>query len=264
MKTQLSNLLSVLQFKPTINPLVLLKIEAYKLFRSSNFVLFFLFLTFFMPSFSSIARIARMSGLSEPDFFSGYYASICAGALLLMALFGVNSAGKEFNEGSYRRALALGYSKTDFFLGKLQAISIFGLLIISFTFVMFVLIGLFEPSNPYYFQLSRIPFLSLGFKLFALFYAGILGFTFINSFRNTSFGLVFFPVLMFTEITLHIMARLENNLGSFVNYMPGTIGWHLFNANTFNPKAFGLVALYSIVLVVVGYWVLMIKEEKSG
>jgi len=217
-----------------------------------------------LPSFGSADSIARMSGLSEPDFFSAFYASVCAGALLLMALFGVNSAGKEFSEGSYRRALALGLTKTDFFNGKLQAISILGFIIISFSFLMFLLFTLFYTNNPFPFEISNIPFLSLFYKFFALIYAGILGFTFIISFRNTSFGLVFFPVLMFTEFILHISARMENNPSIFLNYMPGTVGWHLFNSNTFNLNAFGLVALYSIVLIVVGYLVLMIKEEKSG
>jgi ABC-type transport system involved in multi-copper enzyme maturation permease subunit len=246
--------------KLTMRPSVLARLEIIKLFRMSNFVLFFLFLTFFLPQSGTINSVARMSGLLESDFFSAYFASVCAGALLLMTLFGVNSAGKEFSEGSFRRALAMGYTKTDFYLGKLQAISFFGILILFFTLLMYIVFGLTEFNLAFSFDLSTIPFFSLAYKFFALFYAGVLGLTFIIMFRNTAFGLVFFPVLMFTEITLHIFARLENQINSFVNYMPGTVGWHLFNTNDFDAKAFSMVAFYTIFLIGLSYWRLNTQE----
>lgn len=245
-----------------MRPSVLARLEIIKLFRMSNFVLFFLFLTFFLPQSSTMESVARISGLFEPDLFSAYYAKVCAGALLLMALFGVNSGGKEFSEGTYRRALAMGYTKTDFYLGKLQAISIFAILILFFTFMMFMLVGLTEPNLTFSFDLAIIPFFSLAYKFFALFFAGVLGLTFIIMFRNTAFGLVFFPVLMFVEIFLNMIARIENQINSFVNYMPGTVGWHLFNTNDFDVKAISIVAFYTIFLVGLSYWRLN-KQEMS-
>lgn len=246
--------------KLTMTPSVLVRLEIIKLFRMSNFVLFFLFLTFFLPQAGTMESVARISGLFEPNLFSAYFAKVCAGALLLMALFGVNSAGKEFSEGSYRRALAMGYTITDFYLGKLQAISIFAILILLFTFIMFMLVGFAEPKLAFSFDLATIPFFSLAYKFFALFFAGVLGLTFIIVFRNTSLGLVFFPMLLIAEIFLNMIAKIEKQTDSIVNFMPGTVGWHLFNTNDFDAKAFSMVAFYTIFLIGLSYWRLNTQE----
>lgn len=248
--------------KLTIKPSVLAKIELIKLFRMSNIVLFFLFLMLFLPQESTTIRVSKMAGLFEPNLFSAYYAKVCAGALLLMALFGVNSAGREFSEGSYLRTLAMGYTKTDFYLGKLQAISIFSILILLFTFIMYILAGYTEPQLPFLFDLSSIPLLSLANKFFSLFYSGVIGFTFIILFRNTSLGLVFFPVLLIVEIVMHVLARIENQTNSFISFMPGTVGWRLFNSNDFDTKALSIVVLYTIILIGLSYWRLMKKDMR--
>ncbi len=241
---------------------VLFRIEWIKLFRKSN-VLFF-FLSAYLI-FTPVARgfDAINQGVEARDLFLSIVNSFSVMGMVLMAVFVVNSVGNEINEGSFRKALATGLTKGDFFTGKIVLILLISLFIVFSTLLIYLLFGLLVFSMPLKDVLNVIGGLSVLNQLGGLMLAGLFGLFFIFTFRNRTIGLVFYPFWLITEFFVYLFG-FKDYYGGFYEFFPGIAGWQLYNSTSFDIQNVIIVIIYSAIFLTSAWYGLVLREEKPG
>ncbi len=246
-----------------MNISTLIKIEYTKLFRRSNILFLFLFLYLMLTPVGRVSdQFFDATSVNSLDFLKVTLQSISIFGMLLMAIFLVNNTGNDFNEGSYRKNLAVGLTKRDYFIGKLLLIFFFSVFVIVFTIFSYLSFGTFAYKLSLYSLFEEILSINLLNQFLALFNAGLFGLFFITVFRNRIIGLVFFPFWLFTEFVLLIVNELKT-LKLPVGFFPGRACFNLYNSHVFDLEALVIVIVISIIFITSAWLGLFLREEKS-
>jgi len=241
----------------------LLKIEYIKFFRRSNVLFFFLFLYLIITPIGRGLDMMQEGGVvNATDFYIGIAGSFSIFGMLLMAIFIVNSTGNEFNEGSYRKILATGLSKKDFFTGKFLLIIIAAFFVIFFSLLIYFAFGTLAIKASLYELINGINPVSILNQFTALFLAGIFGLSFIAGFRNRTIGLVFFPFWVFAELIVFLLDVTETARIPSA-YFPGVAGWSLYNSSKFDSELFIIAAIFILIFLICAWSGLILREERS-
>ena len=241
----------------------LLKIEYIKLFRRSNVLFFFLFLYLIITPIGRGLDLMQEEGLvNATEFYIGIVDSFSIFGMLLLAIFIVNSTGNEFNEGSYRKVLATGLSKKDFFTGKLFLMIIASLFVIFFSLLIYFAFGALTIKVSFYGLINGINPVSILNQFTALFLAGVFGLFFIAVFRSRTIGLVFFPFWFLTEWVVYLFgvtdtARIPSG------FFPGVAGWSLYNSSNFDSGLFIIAVIIISIFLICAWSGLILREERS-
>lgn len=245
-------------------PLVaIIKVEYLKLFRRSNLLFIFLSLYLFItPVGRGFDALREKATASAGELLGVLSESMAIFSMLMMALFMVNNLGVDFHEGSYRRSIALGMTRKEYFSGKIFLVLLLGFGILLLKTFLFVVFGLALFNLPFNELLPALADLNMIYFFVGLAYAGFFGMAFMSVFRNRSIGLVFFPIWMLTEI--FIMAfSLSGRAVINHNLFPGIAGWQLQTATNTEPVVYIVVIGYFAVFVLSTYFGLSLREVRK-
>ncbi|MBW6497622.1 MAG: ABC transporter permease [Bacteroidales bacterium] len=241
----------------------LFKIELLKLFRKSNVIFFFLSIYLFVTPISrGLDEISKEKVVLAGDFYLSIVNSFSIFGMLLLALFIVNSVGNEINEGSFRKALAVGVTKYEYLKGKLILIVVISLFVVFCALLVFFLFGFFSFKIPFDGLLKGVIGLSILKQFLSLFYAGLFGLFLILTFRNRTIGLVFFPFWLITEFFVYLFGY-SGEIKTFYEFFPGIAGWLFYTSPIFSIEQFLIVIIYSTIFVTSSWYGLVLREEKS-
>lgn len=246
-----------------MNISTIIKIEYTKLFRRSNVLFLFLFLYLMLTPIQMIPhQFIGDSSVNYFDLLKPTLRYISIFGMLLMAIFLVNNTGNDFNEGSYRKNLAVGLTKKDYFTGKLLLIFFFSIFVIVFTIFSYLLLGKLAYKLSLYSLFKEMMSVNLLNQFLALFNAGLFGLFFITVFRNRIIGLVFFPFWLITEFSAFLLEKSET-LRLYTHFWPGQAGFNLYNSLVFDLEALLIIIVISIIFVTSAWLGLLWREEKS-
>lgn len=237
-----------------------IQLELLRLFRRSNVLFLFLFVYLLItPVGRAIDYNSSHLALSAEVFFNIISNSFSIFGLLMIALFMVNSVGNEFNEGSYRRMLAHGHTKQKYYIGKLMLILIIGFMVVIVVVLSYLTLGNWIADIQFSTLLSSIPLLKTINQFVALIYAGLFGFFFILVFRTRTIGLVFFPFWGITELMIYAMEK-AGKIKHVSMFLPGLVGWNIFNSHTMNMQIVLVITMYSLVFLSASWCGLSLRE----
>jgi hypothetical protein len=245
-------------------PLIaMIKVEYLKLFRRSNLLFIFLSLYLFItPVGRGFDTLRENATVSAGGFLGVLSESMAIFSMLMMAVFMVNNLGVDFNEGSYRRSIALGMKKIEFFSGKVFLILLLSFGIILLKYCIYFVFGLALFKLPLTDLLLAFTDPNMIFFFVGLVFAGFFGMAFMTVFRNRSIGLVFFPIWMLTEIFV-LAFSLSGRLGINHNLFPGIAGWQIQTTTNTEPIIYFVVIGYFSVFILSSYFGLTLREVRK-
>lgn len=176
-----------------------------------------------------------------------------------MAIFFVNSIGNDFNEGSYRKLIAMGLSKKSYLTGKALLVILVSIFIFFFNLTVYYTFGILNFDYAFIDLTRSIPYAGILNQIIALICAGLFGIFFISVFRNRTIGLVFFPFWLGIEFYLKLMEQIKNL--QFVKFIPGNALFNLYTKSTFESGTFIIVAFTGILFFIVSWIGLKYREE---
>ena len=239
------------------------KTEIIKLFRRSNLLFIFLAIYLLITPVGRAYDAMREKVLTDPvELLLVLSESMAIFGMLLMAAFMVNNTGAEFQEGSYRRSIASGMKKTEFFSGKILLILFIGLCLIAGKICLYVIFGITMfrfPSGDLFWSLIHpqlIRFYS------AMVFAGLFGFSFISVFKNRSVGLVFFPLWMLTEVFIFGFSLSEKTALNH-NLFPGIAAWQIQSSSPPEQSVFIVFLGYLMLFIASSYFSIMLREVRK-
>lgn len=237
-----------------------LKIEFIKLFRRSN-VLFLFLIVYLSLTPLSLSHKMGSQGNEIRIFFTNFSIYVSIISLLIMSIFFVNSVGNDFNEGSYRKLIAMGLTKKAYLMGKIVLVIVFSLFIFFFDIILYYFIGTLEYNYTLIDLIKSIPLIAIFNQIIALICAGLFGLFFITVFRNRIIGLVFFPFWLSLEFSFKILEKLKEV--EFVKYLPGNAFFNLFIKTSFVIENF-IIVLSTGLLFIIASWAGLKYREEPG
>jgi hypothetical protein len=242
----------------------LARIEYIKLFRRSNLLFFFLAAYLFItPIGRGYDEIKTLENPVVSDFFIAMVNSFSIMGLLLMAIFMVNSTGNDFNEGSYRKGIAMGLPIQDYFKGKLVLtgfVSVFVILSVLIFYLIFAVFFLRADAL----EIARgIKLVSILNQFVALTGAASFGLFFIMFFRNRTIGLVFFPFWFITEFIVYLLDK-SGRQRLLAEFFPGISTYELYTGMDLNIQTLMVVVIYITIFLTTAWYGLTLREEKAG
>ncbi|TVQ09274.1 MAG: hypothetical protein EA361_15555 [Bacteroidetes bacterium] len=242
----------------------LVHIEYLKLFRKSNLLFLFLAVYLFVtPIGRGYDELKIAESLSVDDLFLAMVNSFSVMGLLLLAIFMVNNTGNDFNEGSYRKSLAIGLTRGDYLKGKLLLSGFLCLFVIISTLLLYFVFSIFFLKAGIIEVLQGINFLSLLNQLIALSGAAFFGLFIIMVFRNRTIGLVFFPFWFITEFIVFLIDR-SGTQRLFSVYFPGISSYELYTMQVFDVKSMAITLIYATIFLTAAWYGLTLREEKAS
>lgn len=237
-------------------------LEYIKLLRKSNILFLFLAIYLFAtPIGRGFDEINSAEQLSAEDIFIAMVNSFSIMGLLLLSIFMVNSIGNEFSEGSYRKNLAMGLTKTDYMKGKIMLILFLLLFIIVSTLVIYFIFSFFFLKSSFLEVFKAINLVSILNQSTALLGSSFFGLFIIMVFRNRTIGLVFFPFWFVTEFIVFIVNR-SGNSRLISDYLPGVSFYGLYIKQMFDMHSFSIAVIYATIFFVSAWYGLELREEK--
>ena len=239
-------------------------IEYIKLFRRSNLLFLFLVVYLFLtPVGRGYDELKVLENPSVSDFFMAMVNSFSAMGLLLMAIFMVNNTGNDFNEGSYRKGIAMGLSIHDYFKGKLLLSVFLGVFVILSVVLLYFIFTIFFLREDAVLILKGINPVSILNQFVALTSVAYFGLFFIMFFRNRTIGLVFFPFWFITEFIVYILDK-SGRQRLFAEYFPGISSYELFTSPYLELQPLMVVIIYITIFLTLAWYGLSLREEKAG
>lgn len=242
----------------------LARIEYIKLFRKSNLLFFFLAVYLFItPIGRGYEELKVMDNPVAGDFFMAMVNSFSIMGLLLMAIFMVNSTGNDFNEGSYRKGIAMGLSIQDYYKGKLLLsgfLSVFVILSVLLIYLIFAVLFLRTDAVDIAKGINPASILN---QFIALTSAAYFGLFFIMFFRNRTIGLVFFPFWFITEFIVYLLDK-SGTQRLFAEFFPGISSYELFTSPDLELQSLMVVIIYITIFLTMAWYGLSLREEKAG
>lgn len=239
----------------------LFRIEFIKLFRRSNVLFFFLAIYVIITGYESGLSILREETEPLPiDLFKALSHGMSVWSLLFMALFMVNNIGNEIVEGTFRKNIAMGLSRRDYYLGKLILMVLFNFMVISFLWFSYFLFVLL--SNRLSVLQIEIPPLFIFTQFVSLSIAGLFGMCFIMAFRNRIIGLVFFPFWFVPEFFIFIMESSGRFGTSISDYLPGVTAFKLFSGSSHSWHVLVIGIVIAVMFGIISWFGLRLREEK--
>ena len=238
-----------------------MRLELARLFRRSNILFFFLSVYVFITPIGRFSS-SMSQKISTEDMFTGTIESMSIFALLLMSIFMINNIGNELNEGSYRKMLALGLDKRQYFEGKLFLILLIAFSITLLCVVVYCMLVIFVVDNSIVDILSGINLYGALHQFIGLSFIGLFGLSFIMVFRSRTVGLVFFPFWFFTEFFAFLMTKTKTNI-LIADYMPGVLGWSLHNNQINSNQQVLMLIIYSTIFITTAWYGLVLRDEKN-
>lgn len=238
-------------------------VEYLKLFRRSNLVFLFLAAYLFItPIGRGFDELKAAETITSTDLFFAMVNAFSFMGLLLLAIFMVNNTGNDFQEGSYKKCLAIGLSQQAYFLSKLGLSAFLGLFVISSSLIVYFVFSIFLFKAGFGATVLGISWYSLLNQLVALFGAAFFGLFMIMVFRNRTIGLVFFPFWFFTELIVYIIDRSgARNL--FSSYLPGVSFYELYTLPVFDLKVMAIAVIYVTLFLTSAWYGLVLREIRA-
>ena len=238
---------------------IALKIEIIKLFRRSNVLFFFLIFYLSLTPLSSTYQLDNIA--NDIDFFKNFSIKVSIFSLLIMAIFFVNNVGNDFNEGSYRKLIAMGLTKNSYLTGKIVLVLLFTLFIVFYNLVLYYIAGTIDYNFTFIDFIKSISFSAILNQITALICAGLFGLFFITVFRNRIIGLVFFPLWLSLEFYFKLLEKVNDV--QIVKFFPGNAFFNLFVKYTFVFEKF-IIAILIGFLFLIACWAGLKYREEPG
>lgn len=242
----------------------LVHIEYLKLFRKSNLLFLFLAVYLFItPIGRGFDELKVAENLTVDILFFALVNSFSVMGLLLLAIFMVNNTGNDFNEGSYRKSIAIGLTRGDYLKGKLLLSGFLCMFVLVSTLLLYLIFSIFFLKAGFLEVLHGINFFSLLNQLIALSCAAFFGLFIIMVFRNRTIGLVFFPFWFITEFIVYLIDR-SGTQRLFSVYFPGTSSYELYTMSAFDVKSMAITLIYATIFLTAAWYGLTMREEKAS
>ena len=240
----------------------ILSLEFTRLFRRSSLV--FLFLAMYVL-LTPIGRGVDQFRSNETYLLSELYqiiaGSISIFGMLFMALFWVNNIGNEFNERSYRKLLVLGVQKKEYLTGKLLMSLLLAMVFLAFTLIVYVSLAIIFTEETIFVALGSISMASMFNQLLALYLPALFGLFIVIVFRSKTVGLIFFPFWFFTELFFYIQSMI-NHSNVFVGFLPGVIGWNMYNSHQLMEfKYYFAAIMYAVIFITSSWFGLKLRDD---
>ncbi len=242
----------------------LVHIEYLKLFRKSNLLFLFLAVYLFVtPIGRGYDELKIAENLSVDDLFFAMVNSFSVMGLLLLAIFMVNNTGNDFNEGSYRKSLAIGLTHGNYMKGKVLLTGFLVLFVIISTLLLYFIFSIFFLKTGIEEMLYGIKLHSLLNQMIALSGAAFFGLFIIMVFRNRTIGLVFFPFWFITEFFVYAIDR-SGTQRLYSEYFPGISSYELYTMPVFDVKTMAITLIYATLFLTAAWYGLILREEKAS
>lgn len=241
----------------------IISIELVKLLRPGNYILLSLFLLLYTGSFITSFYLFKKKEGDFPigDLINGL-SSMEAGLIgFFMAVFVIMNIGKEYSEGTLRKNIIDGYTRDQFFIGKLLLLLIFIIAAFIFGKLTLLLGGLALDNLQNTIALFTPPFLINSF--IDILYSGIFALFLIYLTRNITISIVIYFVWRAIEGLIIGIQQFFEGLIGIEQFMPlASINIVLTTTEIINFQSIIITTLYILIMLSIPYYLFLKRDIK--
>ena len=241
----------------------IISIELVKLLRPGNYILLSLFLLLYTGGFITSFYLFKKN---EDDFsiddLINRLSSMEAGLIgFFMVIFVIMNIGKEYSEKTLRKNIIDGYTRDQFFIGKLLLLLIFIIAAFIFGKLTLLLGGLALDNLQNTIALFTPPFLINSF--IDILYSGIFALFLIYLTRNITISIVIYFVWRAIEGLIIGIQQFFEGLIGIEQFMPlASINIVLTTTEIINFQSIIITTLYILIMLSIPYYLFLKRDIK--
>lgn len=241
----------------------IISIESLKLLRWGNYILLSLFLLLYTGGFITSFYLFKKN---EDDFsiddLINRLSSMEAGLIgFFMVIFVIMNIGKEYSEKTLRKNIIDGYTRDQFFIGKLLLLLIFIIAAFIFGKLTLLLGGLALDNLQNTITLFTPPFLINSF--IDILYSGIFALFLIYLTRNITISIVIYFVWRAIEGLIIGIQQFFEGLIGIEQFMPlASINIVLTTTEIINFQSIIITTLYILIMLSIPYYLFLKRDIK--
>ena len=241
----------------------IISIESLKLLRPGNYILLSLFLLLYTGGFITSFYLFKKN---EDDFsiddLINRLSSMEAGLIgFFMVIFVIMNIGKEYSEKTLRKNIIDGYTRDQFFIGKLLLLLIFIIAAFIFGKLTLLLGGLALDNLQNTIALFTPPFLINSF--IDILYSGIFALFLIYLTRDITISIVIYFVWGAIEGLIIGIQQFFEGLIGIEQFMPlASINIVLTTTEIINFQSIIITTLYILIMLSIPYYLFLKRDIK--
>ena len=241
----------------------IISIELVKLLRPGNYILLSLFLLLYTGGFITSFYLFKKN---EDDFsiddLINRLSSMEAGLIgFFMVIFVIMNIGKEYSEKTLRKNIIDGYTRDQFFIGKLLLLLIFIIAAFIFGKLTLLLGGLALDNLQNTIALFTPPFLINSF--IDILYSGIFALFLIYLTRDITISIVIYFVWRAIEGLIIGIQQFFEGLIGIEQFMPlASINIVLTTTEIINFQSIIITTLYILIMLSIPYYLFLKRDIK--
>ena len=241
----------------------IISIELVKLLRPGNYILLSLFLLLYTGGFITSFYLFKKN---EDDFsiddLINRLSSMEAGLIgFFMVIFVIMNIGKEYSEKTLRKNIIDGYTRDQFFIGKLLLLLIFIIAAFIFGKLTLLLGGLALDNLQNTIALFTPPFLINSF--IDILYSGIFALFLIYLTRDITISIVIYFVWGAIEGLIIGIQQFFEGLIGIEQFMPlASINIVLTTTEIINFQSIIITTLYILIMLSIPYYLFLKRDIK--